>query len=135
MQVFCVEGVSSPPEGFVTVRCSDFCLVSCILPTSKLIKASVLFVVRCKLSSCFDILSRLVIKSLTSAYHKFAAFVDEGECLAVSSFFENAFLKNNAMSPGPGNGGMEQLAFGNVSMLLLLRIRPAFGAMVFEIQI
>ena len=98
-------------------------------------KASVLLVVRCKLSSCFDILSRLVIKSLTSAYHKFATFVDEGEGLATSSFFENAFLKNNAMSPGPGNGGMEQLAFGNVSMLPPLRIRPAFGTMVFEIQI
>ena len=55
MQDFCVEEISSPPEGFVTVRCSDFCLVSCILPTSKLIKASVFLVVRCKLSSCFDI--------------------------------------------------------------------------------
>ena len=34
-----------------------------------------------------DILLPLVIKSLTSAYHKFATFVDEGEGLAVSSFF------------------------------------------------
>ena len=57
MQDFCVEGVSSPPQGFVIVRCSDFCLVSCILPTSKLIKASVFLVVRCKLSSCFGIVT------------------------------------------------------------------------------
>ena len=106
-----------------------------ILHTSKLTKASVLLVVRCKMSSCLDILLPLVIKSLTSTYHKFAPFVDEGEGLAASSFFENAFLKNNAMSPGPGNGGMEQLVFGNVSMLPSLRIRPALGTMVFEIQI
>ena len=56
MQDFCVEGVGSPPDGFVTVQCSDFCLVRCVLPTSKLIKAFVFLVVRCKLSSCFDIL-------------------------------------------------------------------------------
>ena len=55
MQDFCVEGVGSPPDGFVTVQCSDFCLVRCVLPTSKLIKAFVFLVVRCKLSSCFDI--------------------------------------------------------------------------------